>query len=73
MTERLALLPHECEYEALTYEHGTHFAFPQSMMNPLLLNLLVKFAFSAGKKYSKECKATRIDIDEKLSMAIKEW
>lgn len=73
MTERLALIPHECEYEALTYEHGTHFVFPQSMVNPVLLNILVRFTFSAGKKYSHECKATRIDIDKRLSAIIKAW
>lgn len=73
MTERLASLPHECEYESLIYEHGTHFAFPQSMINPLLVGMLVRYAFSAGKKYPKECKATRIDIDKKLSSVIEKW
>ena len=32
MDERLKTLPHECTYEALTYEYGTHFVFPQSMV-----------------------------------------
>lgn len=73
MTERLASLPHECEYEALIYDHGTHFAFPQSMINPLLVGMLVRYAFSAGKKYPKECKTTRIDIDKKLSSVIEKW
>ena len=73
MTERLDSLPHDCEYEALIYDHGTHFAFPQSMINPLLVDMLVRYAFSAGKKYPKECKATRIDIDRKLSSAIERW
>ncbi len=73
MTERLDSLPHECEYETLIYEHGTHFAFPQSMINPLLVGMLVRYAFSAGKKYPKECKTTRIDIDKKLSSVIEKW
>ena len=76
MQERLSSLPHECEYQALIYEHGTHFVFPQrmlEMMLPLVSGLLVRFAFKAGKKYPKECKATRIDIDRKLSDVISRW
>lgn len=75
MTERLNSLPHESEYEALLYEHGTHFVFPQSMLKlmlPVGSGLMVK-AFKAGRRYPKECKATRIDIDEKLSKVIAEW
>ena len=76
MTERLESLPHECSYEALLYEHGTHFAFPQSMLTtmlPIASGLLVRFAFKAGRKYPKECKQTRIDIDRKLSKIVMEW
>lgn len=76
MEARLKELPHECEYEALVYEHGTHFAFPQTMLQnmiPICSGLLVAFAFKAGRKYPKECKKTRIDIDEKLSVGISEW
>lgn len=75
MTARLSTLTHECEYEALLYEHGTHFVFPQSMLKlmlPVGSGLMVK-AFKAGRRYPKECKATRIDIDEKLSKALAEW
>ena len=76
MVERLKVLPHESEYEALLYEHGTHFAFPQSllkMMLPVGSGLLIRFAFQAGRKYPKECRETRIDIDEKLSAVISSW
>ena len=76
MTTRLEALSHECSYEAFLYEHGTHFAFPQSMLKimlPIASGLLVSFAFKAGRKYSRECKQTRIDIDEKLSKVFREW
>jgi len=73
MTERLDTLSHECEYEAHVYKHGTHFAFPHTIANSLLIDLMVRFAFKAGKEFPKECKETRIDIDRKLSKAIMEW
>ena len=76
MERRLAKTPHECQYESLLYEHGTHFAFPQSMLDimmPVIGNLFVGVAFKAGRKYSKECKQTRLDIDRRISAAILKW
>ena len=76
MEKRLVETPHECQYEALLYEHGTHFAFPQSMLNimmPVIGSLFVGIAFRAGRKFPRECKQTRLDIDEKLSDAIRCW
>ncbi len=31
MDERLKSRPHKCKYEAVTYEHGTHFCFPREL------------------------------------------
>ena len=76
MVERLEKLPHECEYEALIDEHGTQFAFPQSMlemMMPLISGLFIRVAFKAGRKYPKECKATRMDIEKQIVRILKEW
>lgn len=76
MSERLEAMPHESEYEALLYEHGTHFAFPQSMLKTMLpvgSGLLVGVAFKAGRKFPKECKGTRMDIDRKLAAVFAEW
>lgn len=76
MEQRLREWPHECEYESLLYEHGTHFAFPQSMLDimmPVIGNLFVGLAFKAGRKYPKECKQARLDIDRNLTAAIKQW
>ena len=76
MQERLASLPHTCEYEAWLYEHGTHFVFPESMLKMVLpfgINLIVGLMFKAGKQYPSECRETRIDIDRRLQKAIREW
>ena len=76
MEERLKVLPHKCDFEAIIYEHGTHFVFPQSLLDimlPGLSGLLVRFMFKAAKDYPKECKQTRMDIDHKLKNAIINW
>ena len=76
MDERLKARAHECRYEALIYEHGTHFAFPESMLRhiiPIFPDFLVNRAFRAAREYPKECKATREDIDRRLNLAIQEW
>ena len=76
MMKRLDELPHNCTAEALLYEHGTHFVFPQSMLTTMLpvgSGLLIRLMFKAGRQYPRECKQTRMDIDQKLSHAIAEW
>lgn len=76
MVGRLEERSHECSYEALLYEHGTHFVFPQSMMKKILpvgVSLLVGLMFKAGRQYSKECTATRIDIDRKIAREVQNW
>ena len=74
--ERLKTRAHECRYEALIYEHGTHFAFSESMLRqiiPIVPDFLVGRAFRAAREYQAECKATREDIDRRLDRAIGEW
>ena len=76
MEERLKDRPHSCRFKALLYEHGTHFAFPESMLRIMLPvggSLLVGAAFRAGREYPKECRETRRDIDRKLRMVIRKW
>ena len=76
MENRLARLPHESTFESWLYEHGTHFAFPESMLKMMLpvgSGLLVSFMFRAGKEYKKECRETRIDIDRRLKKVLAEW
>lgn len=76
MDKRLKERPHECDYEALTYEHGTHFVLPETMLRkalPMGLKFVMKFIFKAAKDYPKECEQTRKDIDRRLSAALKQW
>ena len=76
MEKRLEEKPHSCRFKALLYEHGTHFAFPESMLKIMLPvggSLLVGAAFQAGRKYPKECRETRRDLDRKLRQVLKEW
>ena len=58
------------------YEHGTHFVLPESLLRmalPVGLKFVLHFIFRAAKEYPDACEATRIDIDRKLSAALKEW
>ncbi len=76
MQKRLENKPHDCEVEAVIYDHGTHFVFPEGMIKTMLhvgSSLFVKMAFPNAKKYSKECKQTRIDIDRRVTKAINDW
>ena len=76
MQDRLASLPHDSVFEAWTYEYGTHFAFPESMLKimlPVGSNLLVKLFFKSAKEHPKECKETRIDVDRKLVQLFRSW
>ena len=72
MDKRLQEHPHSCDYEAIVYEHGTHFVLPESLLRTAL-QFVLKFVFRAAKEYPNECEATRKDIDKRLSAAIKEW
>lgn len=76
MQERLDALPHECTFEAWTYEYGTHFAFPESllrMMLPIGSGLLVKLMFKSGREHPKECRQTRTYIDRRLTGLLENW
>ncbi len=75
MEERLSRLPHDCELEMLAYEHGTHFVFPEGLIReilPLGGDLMTRL-FKAGRDFPRECKATRIDIEKKVTGAIGAW
>jgi hypothetical protein len=76
MEQRLRHRPHSCEVELAVYQYGTHFVYPETMlqmMMPVLGDVFVKAAFVSARQHPKECKQTRIDIDRKLKNAIKEW
>ena len=76
MDQRLKERPHTCQYEALVYEHGTHFVLPESLLRkalPVGLKFVLRFIFKAAKEYPNECEATRKDIVKRRSVALKEW
>ena len=67
---------HDCEAEFITYEHGSHFVFPESLLKtifPIGADSLVKLMFKAAKAFPEECKETRDDIDKRISETLKEW
>lgn len=73
MQARLADTPHICRAEAVIYPHGTHFVFTEGMMKnilPIGSGLVVSLMFKAAKEHPKACKATREDIDRKVSEMI---
>lgn len=52
------------------------FVLPESLLRmalPVGLKFVLRFIFRAAKEYPDACEATRIDIDRKLSAALKEW
>ena len=61
----------------LCLDAGTRFLFlPESLLRmalPVGLKFVLPFIFRAAKEYPDACEATRIDIDRKLSAALKEW
>lgn len=74
MKERLKKYNHNAEI--LIYDHGTHFVFPQGMMKimlPVGSNLFVSMAFKAAREYPKQCKQTRIDLENKITKVIADW
>ncbi len=76
MEKRLEIHAHDSQYQSLLYKYGTHFVFPQTMLEsviPLVSGLLIRLAFKSGRQNAGECKETRIDIDAKLSEAIAKW
>ena len=75
MEKRLAEREHTCEVESYIYEHATHFVFPEGMVKTILPvggDLLTR-VFAAGRKFPKECKAARIDIDCSVTQAVNAW
>lgn len=75
MEKRLAEREHTCEVESCIYEHATHFVFPEGMVKTILPvggDLLTR-VFAAGRKFPKECKAARIDIDRRITQAVDVW
>ncbi len=76
MDKRLKTHPHSCTYDMLTYKYGTHFIFPESMLRlalPFGKNFVMGLVFRSAKEHPKECRQTRLYIDEELSRILSRW
>ena len=76
MEKRLQQRPHDCDVEIALYTHGTHYVFPEGMMKTMLpvgSGLFVRLFFSAAKRFPKECRQTRLDIDRRITAAVHTW
>lgn len=76
MEKRIKERNGKAKCQALLYEHGTHFVFPESMIHkaiPFGVNILLPLIFKEAKGYTRECKNTRISVDKHLRAAIHEW
>ena len=76
MEQRLQNKTHACSYAAYIYEHGTHFVFPQTLLRkifPVAADWIVTKCFSAAKQYPAACRATRMDLDQKIHTELMNW
>ena len=76
MEQRMKEHPHTCRVESVIYEHATHFVFPESMLKTMLpigSGIFMKLAFQSARKYSKECRRARLDIDQRVRNAVAKW
>lgn len=66
-----------CKLEVLIYEHCSHFIFPETMMQLVLPRFMVDIIlprfYSETKGYTKECRKSRIDLDNHIQSLFKEW
>ena len=77
MKKKIEESENSCNLEVLIYDHCGHFIFPESMMQLLLprflVDLIIPHIFSDSKGFVKECRKSRIDLDEHIQSTIKEW
>ena len=77
MKKRIEESKNKCNMKVLIYDHCGHLIFPESMMKLLfpafLIDMIIPRVFSESKGYLKECRKSRIDLDEYLQATIKEW
>lgn len=76
MKKRIAEKNGKAKCHAFVYEHGTHFIFPEGMLRKLLpvgANVILPLVFKEAKGYTKECRATRISVEQNFIKQIEEW
>ncbi len=75
MESRLEEKEHSCQAECFIYKHGTHFVFPEGMVKTMLpfIGDLLTMVFAAGRKYPRECRETRVDIEKQVVRIVRDW
>lgn len=76
MKKRMHEKKGKAECYAFLYEHGTHFIFPENMLRKLLpigINIILPLVFKEAKGYTKECRETRVSLEQHLIKQIMEW
>ncbi len=66
-----------CKLEVLMYEHCSHFIFPETLMQLILPKFMVDIIlprfYCETKGFVKECRKSRIDLDNHIQTIFKEW
>ena len=77
MKKKIEESENNCNLEILIYDHCSHLIFPESMEKLLLPGLLVDLIlprfYSETKGFVKECRRSRIDLDEHIQSKFREW
>ena len=77
MEKRLEETENSCRWEALIYRHGSHFIFPESLLQLILpgfvADWILPLVFKETKGYVKECRESRVDLDRHIHKMIREW
>ena len=61
--------------DTFVYPFGTHLLVPQRMLDlslPLVGGLVSRM-FSSGRKHPRDCRASRLDLEEKLTAVFEHW
>ncbi len=76
MEKKIEESENNCNLEVLIYDHCSHLIFPESMVKLLfpgfVVDLLLPLLYSETKGFVKECRKSRIDLDEHIQSAFKE-
>lgn len=75
MEKRLKKAKYAYSSEFIDYEYGSHFLFPQYMLNHLksLGGELILKCFKSFKQNKQECRNTYLDIDKKIDLILSSW
>ena len=77
MKKKLEESEHSCELEVLIYDHCSHLIFPESMVKLLmpgfLVDMILPRIYRETKGFAKECRRSRIDLDEHIQSKFREW